>query len=594
MTAGLKIGKDGFTLPLVFVTEASAILAVRGAGKTYTAKAIAEETLDAQQQVAVIDPKGDWWGLKSSVDGERAGYPVVIFGGEHADVPLEEEAGELIADVLVDTGMSAILDLSDLSKAGARRFVAAFAEHLYWRKRQRAHQTPLLVIIDEADAFIPQRIPKGGELCYSAIDTQVRRGRGRGLGTLLITQRPAVLAKDVLTQTSALLPMRMGGKHDIDAIDAWIQAHGDVDRAKELKQSLPTLPTGVAWVWAPFLVGDLVKVQIRAARTFDSSATPAIGERRSEPRRMAPIDLDKLGAEIAATVERAKENDPKVLHARIADLEQLLADEQAKPGPESIEIPVPVLTSDALALVERVIDQWDTAYDQAVDVVNTLRDALAQIQTSPRPEERSHPGSASRPAAGTGRAAATAAKPSTAPAPVRSRPPAAATRPAEGVSGPQQRILDSLAWFAGVGIDPVDRTQLALFAGASAKSSAYANNLGALRSAGLIDYPRGGVIALTDAGHQVATPADDISTTEELQAALFSRLSGPQVRILEVLVGKYPSDVDRIDLADAAGASASSSAYANNLGALRTLGLIDYPSRGRVVARDVLFLGGRR
>lgn len=139
-------------------------------------------------------------------------------------------------------------------------------------------------------------------------------------------------------------------------------------------------------------------------------------------------------------------------------------------------------------------------------------------------------------------------------------------------------------------MDPVDRTQLALFADASPKSSSYANNLGALRSSGLIDYPGKGAVRLTDRGSQLATPTDEITTTEELHAALFARLPGPQVRILEALIAAYPLDEDREDLAAAAGASATSSSYANNLGALRTLGLIDYPERGRVVAREVLFL----
>lgn len=36
--------------------------------------------------------------------------------------------------------------------------------------------------------------------------------------------------------------------------------------------------------------------------------------------------------------------------------------------------------------------------------------------------------------------------------------------------------------------------------------------------------------------------------------------------------------------------SPTSGGYFNNLGALRTLGVIDYPSPGRVVALPVLFL----
>lgn len=65
------------------------------------------------------------------------------------------------------------------------------------------------------------------------------------------------------------------------------------------------------------------------------------------------------------------------------------------------------------------------------------------------------------------------------------------------------------------------------------------------------------------------------------------------VRILEALIGAYPDPIERTELAERAGASPTSSAYANNLGRLRTLGLIDYPDRGHVVALPVLFLESR-
>jgi len=43
-------------------------------------------------------------------------------------------------------------------------------------------------------------------------------------------------------------------------------------------------------------------------------------------------------------------------------------------------------------------------------------------------------------------------------------------------------------------------------------------------------------------------------------------------------------------LADSIGVSKTSGGYFNNLGSLRTMGLIDYPSPGRVVATSILFL----
>src|SRR5690606_38367713 len=111
-------------------------------------------------------------------------------GGEHGDLPLEEASGALLADVVMESGASVILDLSDLSEAAMRRFLADFCSRLYQAKA--TDRRPLHLILDEADEFAPQRLPRGGERLFGAIDRIVRRGRARGLGCTLISQRPAV------------------------------------------------------------------------------------------------------------------------------------------------------------------------------------------------------------------------------------------------------------------------------------------------------------------------------------------------------------------------------------------------------------------
>ena len=76
----------GFSLPLDTVTQAAGILAKRRAGKSYLGRRITEQMLKAVQQVVIVDPKGDWWGIRSSADGKTPGFPVIILGGEHGDV----------------------------------------------------------------------------------------------------------------------------------------------------------------------------------------------------------------------------------------------------------------------------------------------------------------------------------------------------------------------------------------------------------------------------------------------------------------------------------------------------------------------------
>jgi uncharacterized protein len=161
------------------------------------------------------------------------------------------------------------------------------------------------------------------------------------------------------------------------------------------------------------------------------------------------------------------------------------------------------------------------------------------------------------------------------------------------VSGPQQRILDVLAALEHIGLDDVHKTQLALFAQASPKSSSYTNNLGALRTAGLIDYPVGGRVCLTADGRTIADAGGAPSSTDELHGFVYGLVGGAKTRILEQLVASYPEPLSKQELAERAGASATSSSFTNNLGSLRSLGLIDYPGPGLVAALPVLFLEGQ-
>jgi uncharacterized protein len=155
MRPSLSISKE-LSLPAEAVTETLAILAKRGAGKTYTAAVMVEEMLKASLPVVVVDPVGVRWGLRSSADGRREGLPVVIMGGDHGDMPLAVGAGELIADVVVEDGLSVVLALSEFRKGEQTRFMTGVAERLYHKNRQ-----PRPLVLDEADAFAPQRPMKG-------------------------------------------------------------------------------------------------------------------------------------------------------------------------------------------------------------------------------------------------------------------------------------------------------------------------------------------------------------------------------------------------------------------------------------------------
>src|SRR3990167_7693661 len=107
----LKIADD-LSLPLETLTQALGILAKRRAGKSYLMRRLVEQLLSAGQQVVLVDPKGDQWGVRVAADGKSPGYAVVILGGERGDVRLEPGAGEIVAKLVVEERVSVLLDLS--------------------------------------------------------------------------------------------------------------------------------------------------------------------------------------------------------------------------------------------------------------------------------------------------------------------------------------------------------------------------------------------------------------------------------------------------------------------------------------------------
>ena len=317
----------GLHFPISVVTESLAILAMKRVGKSYTARKVAEGLLKANQQVVIVDPKGDWWGIRSSADGKGAGYPVVILGGNHGDVPLEVGGGELVARLVVEQQVNVLLDVSLLRKAEVATFMTAFLETLYLLKSKEKYRTPMMLIVDEADAIAPQKPFENERRMLGAMEDIVRRGGQRGLGIMLITQRTAVLNKNVLTQCGILIFLRMMGAQDIDAIDDWVNKHGQPEQRAQLLSVIAKLPRGRIWFWAPAWPDDagiFKSVDVEPIETFDSGATPKPGERRTMPKMLADVDLATFRTEMAQTIERAKAEDPRELRKRIGELEREL------------------------------------------------------------------------------------------------------------------------------------------------------------------------------------------------------------------------------------------------------------------------------
>lgn len=608
MKKTLNIAK-GFSLPIEAMTQSVTIVAKKRVGKSYTMRKVSEEILECGQQLVLVDPKGDQWGIRSSADGKKPGYPVLILGGEHGDLPLEKQSGELVAKLVVEQQVSIVLDLSAFRKYEIAIFMQDFLENLYRLKAQEKYRTPVTVVIDEADAIAPQSPQKGEERMLGAADDLVRRGGQRGIGVWLVTQRSAVLNKNVMTQSQILVVLRTIAPQDLKAITAWIDVHGTPEQRKVLMESLPSLPIGDAWFWSPGWPteeGIFKRVHIAPIRTFDSAKTPGIGERRIIPKNLADVDLAALKGEMAATIEKAKKDDPKELHKKIAQLSADLAKraipvtkgahssddlkKEYRRGFEAGEVEgvqrgLAGAAKAHKAIMEKIARNLSKAQGEiSVAITSTGEDAkitvtrAAGIRVTP-PDVR---------------------QPAARPAPshliVEKKDKQTISNLTEGLSKPEQTILDAIRWLNAIGQENPSKTAVALIAKVRPTSGGYQNNLSKLRSGGWVDYLTPGCVSLTEEGKEIANvPNIDAINNGDFHRVILETLSNPEQAVLSPLLAAAGAEMTKEDLASRTVGpngepySATSGGYQNTLSVLRSLGLLDYPRPGLVKATDLMF-----
>lgn len=533
----IQIASD-LSLPIGAVTETFAILAKRGVGKTYLAAVMTEEMLRAGQVVCVIDPIGVWWGLRAAANGTDPGLPITVIGGDHGDLPLEDSAGELIANIVAEEHVPCVLDLSLLRKGQQIRFMTAFAERLYHRNRD-----PLHLMVDEADAFAPQRAMADEARLLGAMEDLVRRGRARGIGLTLVTQRAAVLNKNVLTQIECLVCLRTIAPQDRAAIKEWVNVHGTPEQLIELMASLPSLPIGTAWFWSPAAFNLFQRVQVRRRQTFDSSATPKPGTTAVQPKKLAPVDLELLRERMAALVERAKADDPKELRAQIARLKAELA---KKPAPEYV-------------IDRRIVNELDDLRRRHTEigvVLNSIRPAIDRMAQLLREPEVTPAAPPSPVHLSTNGAAPIAKIASTEPPPGRD---AGKLPPGE------HAILTCVLQYGGANRDTIS-------VNTGYKRSSRDAYLQRLASKGLITINGALVLPTESAVDALGAGYSPLPTGTDLQRYWLDRLPVGEAAVLNALIRQYPASVAVGDLGELVGYKRSSrDAYLQRLAARKLI-----------------------
>lgn len=559
---------DEFTLPPETVTQCLAILGKRGTGKSNIGVVLAEEFHRLGIPWVAIDPKGDWWGVRSMADGSP-GLSVPVLGGLHGDVPLEPTAGKLVANLIADRSLTCVLDVSEFdSKAAQSRFLTDLAETLL-----RRNTNPLHLFLEEADEYLPQMVRGDVAKMVGAWQKVVKRGRFRGLGCTLITQRSAALNKDVLNMVDGLLVTQTTAPGDRDVALRWIGDHlGDEVDAHTIRASLPTLRPGQAWVWLPPAIVQAVAFRRRA--TFDSGETPKLGKVR-RAATLADVDLDVVKAQMAETVERAKRDDPALLRARIRDLEN---EAKTRTPAEKVEVPVEVTRWRVPPGLADLLVGAQTVADEYAGVVRSGAEEQRAKAEGFRAQVHILFAEAARLLTAT-----EAEIPVAAPLPKPARRAVRAVGPGAmgAMNAQEEKFLGELAKRHPM---QLTESQLATMTGYSRRSSQFKPTLRALAGRGLITpWNAGGRIGLTDAGID-ATGAVEVAGPMTVDA-WSAVLPGHAAKFLRVL-HKARTWMASADIAAAAGYSPTSSTVPEALRVLADNGLVTRGADGGWLVDD--------
>ncbi len=556
MTASLHVA-EGVDLPLELVTSSNGILAKKGAGKTSAAVVLLEEMHQAGVPVVVVDPKGDWYGVRTSADGRSPGLPIPVLGGRHGDIPLDATAGELVADQLVDRQLSAILDVSEFTKAEQRRFLRAFGDRFY----RRADRTPTHFILEECHEYLPQQVRGENAALVETWQRIVKQGRFKGLGVTMASQRSAAVNKDVLTQIDNLFVLRTTAPQDRDAIKAWIDIHTD---SKTILAELPTLQTGECWLWQPER-GEPIKFRFRRRHTFDAGTTPQVGEHLSIPARttLADVDLAALATALAPT--RTTEDDVVAqLRDELTRLRRELAVAKNAPPREKV---VERIVEIPASVDPKIVDGLRHVLAELAAVVHSLAEPQP-AQTAPAAPEavsHRHPEEPAQPSA---------------------VDPAASAGSTTKLRSGAHRMVVALAQMAPLRLT---KSQWGTVSHLKTSGGTWSTYLSDIRRAGFVDENSAGY-TLTDAGFDYLGARPAPLTPSELQDHYRGILRRGAATMLDALIDAYPDPLSREALGAAAEISTSGGTFSTYLSDLTRNGLAR-KTDGGVIATEILIHG---
>jgi hypothetical protein len=299
---------ESVELPVVELLTGRAFLTGKsGSGKSNTASVVAEKLLDRGFGVLIVDIDGEYYGLKEE-------YEILHVGAdEECDIQVSEEHAGKLASLALEQNVPIILDLSGfLDEQDARDLLKAVARQLFAREKKQ--KQPFLMVVEEIHEYVPEG--GGMDECGRMLVKVAKRGRKHGLGVAGISQRPADVKKDFITQCDWLVWHRLTWRNDTKVVKKVL--------GSEYADAIEEMGDGEGFLMTDW--GEQIRrVQFQRKQTFDAGATPGLDDfERPDLKSVS----DDLVSELQTISEEqaAREDDIARLNNELEEREQRIAE----------------------------------------------------------------------------------------------------------------------------------------------------------------------------------------------------------------------------------------------------------------------------
>lgn len=483
-----------------------------GSGKSWLIRGIVERAA-ADMPVIVLDLEGEFVTLRERFD--------VVLAGEGGEVAVDVRSASLFGRRLLELSLSAVVNLYDLKPQDKRAYVRRFLEGIM--SAPRKNWGSRLIVLDEAHHFAPEGTQ--AESLGAVIDV-ASRGRKRGYGLIVATQRLSKLHKDVAAEMRNVFVGQTTLDVDVKrAVDLLGFASG-----RESRQQLRGLEH-LFYAMGPALSAPGV-VLFQA----DKPATthPEGGARRALAPAAPSAKIKGVLGELADLAAKAdqEEKDLAALRREVADLRRQLA---AKPQPAADQATISRAVQNAtllaaqqnakqIARIEKSLSSISGDLTAAGQALSNARSAVEAARAEAAPPDPDKNGSAEhwQPIAPGSMVRKGSDYPLTAAA------CAAMAADNERLPAGEAKVLAAIVQHG-----PLDRPHITRLAGYKRSSrDAYLNRL---RNRGLIDDAAEGIVA-TEAGVAAAGDFEPLPSGRALAEYWLKKLPQGEAAILSAVL----------------------------------------------------------